>query len=367
VDVLGEDVSALAVYTKLTLSTTDPTATPQVLDLETFVSAATFGIGALVPTAVYNTENSYISSNIDDLKTKSNYWWNVANIADSNGNYRVTFQARDAAPAPWPLDEGNSQTIAGQQVGDILLNGISVSYDANLYRNQQKIKNAIATASYDQIFVGDGTTRTWNVANQLAAPPMTWTLNGQAVTFGVNGVDSGKDFYYQIGSTALTQDNSQTILEKADSFEIAYSGSSQQDVVYSNTGLPGTLTQSALAAITGDSGMVENIIDVGKENMDVATAASYAQQLCQMYGVAGITFPFVTLRPGLAIGQQLPIYAPDLNINDIQCLIVGVTLSQQLAPGVSGGILYGYGITVQTGPALPAGSWIKLLTSGLTS
>ena len=361
VNTTAPDTNRLA--TKLTLSTTDPTVTPQVTDLQAIVGGPTFWPGTLIPTATYNSATSFVSSNAEDLKNQSDYLWSMADIVDSYGNYDVSFQPRTATPAPWPLDENNYQTIAGQQINDILLAGIGEVYGADLYRNRMVIKNAIQTASYDQIFVGDGKTTSWTLSNPIVAAPTAWTLNGLPVSFGLQGVDSGKQFYYQIGSTSITADNSQTVLTVADSLEIKYSGSSIVDVTRDNLGIPGTITQSALAAITGDSGIVTAAVDVSSQNMSVEAAETYGDQMLARYGVIGVTFNFTTLRSGIREGQQLMLYTPHFNLDKVLTLVTDVRLSQRVAPGVNGGSLWSWQISCSTGPAL--GSWVKLLNLGL--
>src|SRR5204862_508462 len=71
------------------------------------------------------------------------------------------------------------------------------------------------------------------------------SVNNQAKTIGLKGVDIGKDFYYALGSTSLAQDASGTLLQpNVDSFTIEYTGQAVIDVVRDNTGgFPGTTTQ----------------------------------------------------------------------------------------------------------------------------
>lgn len=363
---LGQDVTGIYLCEQWTLTSTDPTATPQVLDTQAFVSSANIGLGVLIPKVDYI--DTYISANIDDLKKQSNYWWYVSSTKDTNGNYPLTFQDRTALPAPWPLDTQNRTftTIDGQAIGDILLANIGVSNSADLYRNRQKVKGAIATGSFEQTFAGDGKTRTWNVANPIVSPPTGMTLNGQSVTIGVQGVDTGKDFYYQAGSTSITQDNSGTLLTADDSLAVPYVGSYVQDVIINNaisTDFPGTLCQADIAALDNSSGIVTNVVDVSGQNMTVAAATTLANQLLTRYGVIGVTFTFSTLRAGLAPGMQLTVYVPELSIDDVQMLITSVDIAPNTSIAVNGNVLWTYGITAQTGPSL--GSWTKLLASGL--
>lgn len=362
----GQDTTGMYLCEKWTLTSNDPTATPQVLDTQAFVSNSTVGSGTLIPSANY--VDTYLSANVDDLKKQSDYWWYVSGIQDANGNYPTTFQDRTAKPAPWPLDSANKTytTLDGQQIGDILLANLGVSMSADLYRNRQKVKGAIATATFKQSFSGDGQTRTWNVANPIASPPTGILLNNQSVSIGVQGVDTGKQFYYQLGSQAITQDNSGVILTDADTLFVPYIGSYVQDVVVDNINpgdFAGTLCQSVLANLDNSSGIVTNVVDVSGQNMSVDAATTLANQLLSRFGVAGITFTFSTLRAGLAPGMQLTIYCPELSINDVQMLVTSVDQSQQTSPAANGGLLWSYSVSASTSPNL--GSWSKLLASGL--
>lgn len=357
----GQNVSALSLLTKLTLTSTDPTVTPQVLDLQAFVSSTDISKGALIPTASY--VRTYVSNNLADLNQQSGTTWLYVRPDKS-----VVFQDRTATPAPWILDSNNVTPYAGQQQGDVLVRDLELDTSGDLYRNRQILTGVIGTSTFTEIKIGDGSTRTWNVANPLAAPPTTWTLNGQPVTFGVLGVDSGKQFYYQIGSTALTQDNSGTLLAKTDSLVIAYTGSYETEVVRDNATagtFPGTTSQAELAAIDLTSGIVENVLDVSGLNMTVAAVQAYGNQLLQRYGkLAARTLTFMTLRAGLAPGQQLTAFVLQQQCNNVQFLITSMSISAETAE-VPGGVLYWYKIQATEGANL--GSWVRQLASGLSS
>lgn len=345
----GDNVSSKSLLTRLTLTSTDPTATPQILDMQAFVSSPSIGLGKLESQKDYRRK--YVSANIDDLNKDSNFWWYMRQA-------ELIFQPRNASPAPWVLSSANWQELANQKIGDIQVANLGLSSSGDLYRNRQIMQNATATASYVEIKSGDGQSQSWNVTNPLAAPPIAITLNGIAKTFGLQGVDSGKDFYYQLGSTTITQDSGGAILTAADSLVISYVGSFLQDVVRDNTAIAGTITQSAMAAIDGTSGINEAVQDATGLTVDQATAQ--ADQYLERYGNIGRTLTFVTLRPGLKPGQQLSAILPELNIVNAQMLITGVTVTANAA-AVAGGILYYFSVTATEGPNL--GNWAKLFAN----
>src|SRR6266568_4634402 len=71
----GDTVTSTFVYTQEVLNTTDTTVSPQVSDMTIAVFGPQIGAGALIPSASY--VNTYNSANMDDLKNKSNYGYNV--------------------------------------------------------------------------------------------------------------------------------------------------------------------------------------------------------------------------------------------------------------------------------------------------
>lgn len=334
---------------KHTLSTTDPTVTPQITDHQALVSDPTLGIGALVPSADYSQK--YVSDNIDDLNTKSNYWWQVSGS-------KVIFQPTNATDAPYIL-----------QSSDIFIGGSlpTVEYSGDMYRNQQVLEGVYDTSTFVEIKAGDGSSRTWNVANPIVAPP-TIVLNGLSATVGIQGKDTGKQFYYQLNSTAITQDNSQPILQKdIDAFLITYTGSYSIEFVLDNTGqFSGTVSQAQMAAIDGTSGIVSALEDVSSRNMNLSAATDYANQLLQRFGTIGSTartITFQTLHSGLKPGQSLPIFVPvPLNIFDGVFLVVQVETTIRTT---SNGTQYVYAIIASEAAALS--SWIKFFSKVLRS
>lgn len=329
---------------KHTLSTTDPTQTPQITDHQALISDSSFGTGANVPSVDYT--NKYISDNLDDLNTKSNYWWQV-------GDTSVTFQARNAVNAPYIL-----------QSTDILIGTLpTVEYSGDMYRNEQVLTGVFETSVFSQNFTGDGQSKTWNVANPVAGVP-TITVNGQAQTVGIQGVDTGKQFYYQLNSTAITQDNSGTTLRKdIDTLGVAYLGSYGIDFSIDNTGqISNTISQAQYAATDGTSGIVTAIEDVSQQNMDVNAATAYANQLLQRYGSIARTITFTTLHQGLKSGQSLPIFVPQLNIFDSTFLIVEVNTTTR---SINNGIQYVHSIIASENAALS--SWVKYFSKVLSS
>lgn len=341
----GQPPAGVNVLTQLTLTSTDPTATPQVLDVSTFVSDGSVQIGNKISAVDYR--DTIVSANIDDQNKKSNGWWTIL------ASKQLIFQQQLATPAPWCL-----QSVADPNAANIQVAGLSMENGGDLYRNRQKLKGVNATQTYSKQFTGDGKATSWALDFPVAANTTpTIKLNSVVQIIGVQGIDTGKAFYYMPGGTSIQQDASGTILQSIDTLEVDYLGSTTVTVTRNNTGqFFGTVSQAAYKAIDGTSGIVEQVLDVSQMNMDVATAQQYGDQLLQRYGVIGRIFTFMTLMSGLAIGQQLPIFLPCFSANNVQTLITQVDVTEKMT---AGGVQYWYSCVATEGPALD--SWNKVL------
>jgi hypothetical protein len=303
-------------------------------------SDKTFGVGTMI--ASVDHRQTMVSDNISNLVTQSNYWWR---INDGSG---VEFQARDASDSPWIL-----------QPTDILAGSLpTVEYSADMYRNRQVLTGVFDTAQFTETRPGDGQTRSWSLSNPVVSPPSIW-LNNSPVSVGINGTDTGKQYYYQQNNNTITQDNSQTLLTETDLFKIVYQGSYAIDFAIDNTGqIANTLSQASMAAIDGTTGVTEAVEDVLQQNMDREAATTYANQLLSRYGQIARTITFQTLHIGLKCGQSLPIFLPQYNIFDSVFLIVQVDTSVRTL--ASGDIQYVYSCVASEAAALS--SWTKLFS-----
>lgn len=333
-------LAATALISKHVLTSSDPTQTPQITDHQAFASDQSIGIGALVPSVDYR--QAYVSDNIDDLNTKSNYWWQVG--SDKN----IVFQPRSAKNAPYIL-----------QSSDVLIGTLpTVEYSGDLYRNRQVLKGVYDTSSYTKTFNGDGQARSWSVDYPVVAVPNI-LVNGLFATVGLQGKDTGKQFYYTLNSTAITQDNSQTILSSTDTLTVQYTGSFGIDFSIDNTGqIANTISQAQMAAKDNTTGIIEEVEDVSQQAMNKQAATDYANQLLQRYGSIARTIVFQTLHNGLHAGHSLPIFIPQLNIFDSVFLVVEVQITVRTL--ATGQIQYVNAVTASEAAALT--SWTKMFS-----
>jgi hypothetical protein len=436
----GDNLSGKVVYSKVTLTSTDPTQTPQLTDLTVAALHPNIGLGALIPTADYT--NTYISDNLNDLAKKSDY----TQFIDQNLNF--VFGPRVAQPAPWILQSADPKLL--------LAGPLTVDYSADLYRNEMILNGVVATGIKSEFKIGNGTDTSWSLGGELIATPII-LLNNQAQTVGVKGLDTGKNFYWTPGSNAIDQDPSGTVLQQTDTLLFQnYTYQYITSITVDNTNLANTVTQKQLAKIMGRSFAVQNIYssassahtsssdigdvdvskcrriavdinitavsgssptiqffvdrkdvngiysnlwsssvvnavsqvsttigafgtiaqalgaiarlrwtitgstpsftfsisimgtldtqsaglgivavveDVSSQSLNVAAATAYGNSQLQRYGTQGRTITFKTWRrnPSLAIGQYLPVFIPEHNINDASMLITGISTTQKIS------------------------------------
>lgn len=349
---LGDDVTSKTLYTRVRLTSTDPTATPAVLDMQAFVSSPAIGAGTLIPSADYTY--TFVDKNLDDLSKQSNYGWLV------DVNKALNFQGRQAVPAPWLL---TSNTLA--QPSDLEVDNNLLAEVANdLYRNRQVLKGVIGTGTFSDTFVGDGKTTSFTLRYPIAPGTVpTVILNGQAQTVALQGA-SGAQWYYAVGSTTLAQDSSGTVLTSLDTLSApSYTGTFSTDVVVDNL-----VAQAALKDIEGGSGIVEAVEDVSQRAMTYAAGVVYANQLLARYCVtdsqgrpAGRTLTYKTYRNGLAVGQIQGVFIPEEFLQDVQLLIRQIDIGMQTQPNNT--VLYNY--VVQATELPNTKSWQVLLASTL--
>jgi hypothetical protein len=324
----GQSLSGVNAYTKVTLSSSNPTVTPQLTDLVLCALNPNIGLGSLVPTVAY--QYTYLSANFDDLAKKSGtYYW----LIDQNLNF--IFSDRVATPAPWILQSSDPQLL--------LAGPLTVEYSGYLYRNRHTVTGVNATGLFSETKIGDGTSTSWALGNNVESAP-TIKFNGILQTVGQKGIDTGKDFYYEIGNNTIYQDSSGTVLQQTDILGISYTGQYTTSVSVDNTGIAGTVTQSQFKSTSGGTGIVEVVEDVSSQNLDIATATNYCTSMLTRYGTAGRTLTFITIRtnPSLSIGQYLPMFIAGHSINNASMLITGIDTTQNIVSDGSGNMTQQY-------------------------
>ncbi len=207
---------------------------------------------------------------------------------------------------------------------------------------------------------GDGSTRVFNVTTTgpsgevmaIGAAPSI-TLNGAAVTVGIDGVETSKQYYYNIESTQIRQDAGETILTGGDDLAVTYQG-------IDRTTLPAVQDGTAISAEStlqgGGTGYYETYIESNNISAAVDGAALAAAYLDRSKR-STVTFEGATYTAGLRAGQEIDVDIAQLSLTR-SMLIQSVTMADQ-----GGGLLL-WSFKCIDGP--PRADWKKrlLTTSG---
>jgi len=220
------------------------------------------------------------------------------------------FRARDAVTAPFSITDasGNFRTI--QAVSD-----------KDEYRNRQYVRaGKDLTDARTESFIGDGTVRSWVTAFPIGVAP-TIEVNSVTKTVGIQGLDTGKDFYWNKGSNVFSQDASGTLLTASDTIDITYQGLFPILVLVEN--IP---SQGTRADVEGTSGIYTRVAqDASVNDRDIAIAK--ASSLLARYGefqtIVTITTDTIIEGDTLDVraGHLLTVDKPKLGLDASECLI----------------------------------------------
>lgn len=299
----GQDATNQSLFTRVRLGSTDPTITPQVQDMTVSVHGQTISDGALIPTTAYSTlsgSKNTIAQDLDDLARQSNgYWWRILQGV-------LYFQAQTGTLAPFPIT--NTDMLIPAK--------ITVTYDSSLYRNESIIIGGTDVVARAETYLATGLATNFPTGDPIDSV-ISILVNGQAQTFGLQGVDTGKQWYYQQGKQGIIQDASALPLPNGTQVTIAYEGQIQVIAKAQATG------QIALmASLDGTSGIV-SVTEDGS-GLNSAGAQALAQARIQQYATFAITLQFATCRPGLHIGQLLTVTLPQHGLLDVTFLITTI-------------------------------------------
>jgi hypothetical protein len=332
----GVTASGKTVYTRVRLTSNDPLQTPSVPDLLASVRGPDLATGAVIPQTQHAYKDS-VAAFLDDVAQQSNLSWRF------NESYQLKMLDRLGSFAPFVIATANGN-----------IDGVTrpiVSRFSPLYRNRHYVTGAIDLAAVVEPKVGDGVTQSWVLAYPVDSMQGIM-LNGESQSFGIQGTDTGRVFYYQQGSNTLTIDTSLT--PPASTFTVTYTGQIPYRAMAENTG-----QQAIIALLDNSSGIVEMSEDV--PGLTRAAADALAAARITQYARLAIDWKFVTQQNGLGPGQLLTVIVPEFGLNDLQFLITDI--STTVAADKDGNLLYWYKVTTTTGPSL--GNWSRKLQTAL--
>ncbi len=267
--------------------------------------------GYNVKEAVFNV--SPVSDVLDELASRCDAIWYI------DYDKKLYMVERTSEAAPW--------TITASDV----LSDASIVRGNERYRNKVVVRNARdITNTQVESFKGDGSSRTFVVGYPLAKEPSI-TVDGVSKTVGIRGVETGKDWYWNMDDNTITQDSAAAPLSSSQTLTVSYNG-----YVYTvvNTWDPGAI-MARQALEGGGSGMVE----VAEDCQVLSEAASYmeyANALLHQYCRDATKLTLSTLRPGLEAGLLANVDLPILGaVGEYLVESVEITAKSVLVDGAA--------------------------------
>lgn len=208
------------------------------------------------------------------------------------------------------------------------INAVQVKQNRSQYRNRQYIRGG--QIQTDIITLErptpnpDGVSRTFITRFPVSEKPRIFvnTVEVSAANIGVNGVETNKIFYYTIGSNAITQDSSQTVLAAGTTLQVTYRGQVSLAVVSEDP-----LAITTRAALEGGTGVYERM-DIDTTIVSRAEATQIAVGKLEKYAKIAREITYDTYTTGIAAGQLQNVNLPEYGINSINFLIDKVTTSE---------------------------------------
>lgn len=348
---LGTNLSGQVLYTKVTMTTSDPAMMPQLFTLVACVRGPSIATGATIAQLhpVTKPVATYYHDEMDTLTQASgDYFWLVDKWR------KMHFGPRLARPGAFPVQ--SVVDPAGVCSGYLLYRPqVSALSSADLFRNRETITNVSGLVTPPaEIKVADGSATSWTMGYPLYSAPVI-TINGQSATVGLQGVDNNHQFYWQPGSASISYDSNLPKLPAGTVLTFTYVGESPV-----NTTLDNSASQLAQAALELNSGIVDEItsaLNSTAAGMNTDQATTFGQGLLDRYGkndtieMIGTT-RYIGLVPGTTIGLFLP---EMMGVWNSQLPIVKLTTMVQM--GVDG-LIWTYKIDATNGASLT--NWARV-------
>jgi hypothetical protein len=333
---LGASATGKNMYTKVRMTSTDPLVTPRLTDLVASVRSPDIATGNVLPQTQYSYKNS-IAACLDDGAKQSDLSWRFDEL------YKLKMTDRLGQIAPFVIATANGN-IDGPSAP-------KVTRGSPAYRNRQYITGAVDLQVIAESKMGDGITQSWPLKYPVDAL-LEVSVNGQPQSFGIQGTDTGRMFYYQQGQNTLSLDSSAT--SPAGAFDVTYVGRVPYRAMAEDIA-----QQAILAALDGSTGIVEATEDV--PGLSSTAADARAQARLDQNARLAIDWTFTTRQSGLDPGQLLPVVVPEYGLNDFQFLITGISTS--VKQDKDGNLLYWHNVSTTTGPS--TGNWARRLQVAL--
>jgi hypothetical protein len=304
---LGTNLSGQTLYTKVTMTTSDPSVMPQLFTLVACVRGPSIATGATISQlhSITKPFSTYYHSEIDSLvQASGDFYWYVDKWR------QLRFGPRLARPGAFPVQ--SVADPAGVYSGYLLYQPqVSVLSSADLFRSQQIVTNVSGLVTPPpEIKTADGSSTSWPMGYPLYSAPVI-LINGQGATVGLQGVDNNKQFYWQPGSASISYDSSLPKLPAGTILSFTYVGESTVNVVLNNSA--SQVAQAALELNSGIVAEIETALNSTASGMTTAQATTFGQGLLSRYGNNNTIEMIGTTRyGGLVPGTTISLFLPEM-------------------------------------------------------
>lgn len=349
---LGTNLSGQVLYTKVTMSTSDPSQMPQLFTLVAAVRGPSIATGATIYQLhpVTLPFAAFYSAEMDTLvQVSGDYYWYIDKWR------QMHFGLRQARPGAFPIQ--SVVDSAGNYSGYLLYQPsgasgglVTVTASADPLRNQQIVTDVTGLVTPPpEIKVADGSTTSWTLGYPVYSAP-TITVNNAPATVGVQGVDNNKSFYWQPGSSSINYDSTLPKLPSGVIISITYVGESTVNVV-----VPNNTAIATQAALEGNSGIIAEIEDANSLNTTTAAtfgmttqqATAFANGLLAHFGFNDPVEMIGTIMyPGLVPGTVIPLFLEEMGQWNVQLPVIKVTTTAFMG---NNGIVYLWTVDATSG------------------
>jgi hypothetical protein len=205
---------------------------------------------------------------------------------------------------------------------------IDVRQNKSQYRNRQYIRGGLSQT--DSISLEkptpnpDGVSRTFILRFPVSEKPRIFINSSEinANDIGINGIDTGKKYYYLYNSNTIIQDNAESVLTGSDVIEVTYKGLVALAIVAEN---PAAIAERA--SIEGGTGIYERI-DIDQAISSRQEALDIANGKLNKYSKVLSEISYDSYTVGLAAGQLQNINLTKYGISSSDFLIDKIQISE---------------------------------------
>ena len=205
---------------------------------------------------------------------------------------------------------------------------INVRQDKSQYRNRQYIRGGLSQTDIITLEkptpLPDGVSRTFILRFPVAEKPRIFINSSEinANDIGINGIDTGKKYYYTYNSNTIIQDSSESVLTSSNVIEVTYNGLVALAIVAEN---PAAIAERA--GIEGGTGIYERI-DVNEAISSRQEALDIANGKLTKFTKILKELTYDTYTAGLAAGQLQNINLTKYGISSSDFLIDKIQISE---------------------------------------